>query len=265
MKISKKILLNNKIIYILGGNGLLGSSIVEVFSETAKKIVILDLNKNKKNLKNSNVFYYKFDCKNQKSFNKEFTNIFKKFGVPNVFINTSYPVTNDWKKNNFKEITLRSFQKNLVDHQGSYCWAAKIVADKMKENTKKNSSIIQFGSIYGILGQNLYLYENTKLSENMSYSIIKGGITNFTRQMAAYYGRNNIRVNTICLGGVEGHVKGSTTTQPKKFLAKYRKLTPLQRLAKPEDAAFAALFLASDASSYITGTTLMVDGGYSII
>ena len=99
----------------------------------------------------------------------------------------------------------------------------------------------------------------------MSYSIIKGGITNFTRQMAAYYGRNNIRVNTICLGGVEGHVKGSTTTQPKKFLAKYRKLTPLQRLAKPEDAAFAALFLASDASSYITGTTLMVDGGYSII
>ena len=97
------------------------------------------------------------------------------------------------------------------------------------------------------------------MQENMTYSIIKGGIVNLTKQMASYYGKTGIRVNALCPGGVidEG--------QNKKFVENYTKKVPLKRLAQPEEIANAALFLASDASSYITGISLLVDGGWTSI
>ena len=120
-------------------------------------------------------------------------------------------------------------------------------------------------SIYGILGQNMNIYKNTKMSENMNYSIIKGGITNFARQLASYYGKNGIRVNALCPGGISGHVKGSKNKQSIKFIKNYSDQCPLQRLAKVDEIAYAILFLCVDASSYITGTNFMVDGGWSAI
>ena len=83
--------------------------------------------------------------------------------------------------------------------------------------------------------------------------------------MAAYYGKYNIRVNTICPGGLEGHIAGKAKTQPKKFKKQYSLQTPLKRMGKPEEIASSVLFLASEASSYITGTTFMVDGGWTAI
>ena len=93
-------------------------------------------------------------------------------------------------------------QKNIEIHMNSYAWLAKVVADFMK---KKNNggSIIQTGSIYGVVAQDIEIYKGTTLNENMSYSLIKGGIVNLTRLMASYYGKYNIRVNCLCPGGVE--------------------------------------------------------------
>ena len=76
--------------------------------------------------------------------------------------------------------------------------------------------------------------------------------------MASYYGKSNIRVNTVCPGGV-------LDNQDKSFIKNYSERVPLGRLANKNEIAQAVLFLASDASSYITGTTFMVDGGWSII
>ena len=128
-----------------------------------------------------------------------------------------------------------------------------------------NISHGEFGSIYGILGQDLSIYLNTKMEENMSYSIIKGGITNLTRQMASYYGKFNIRVNTICPGGIKGTVQGVMNKQEKNFVKNYSSKVPLSRLGNPNEISYPVLFLASEASSYITGSTLVVDGGWSII
>ena len=72
---------------------------------------------------------------------------------------------------------------------------------KFNEN-KKQGSIIFLGSIYGVVGQDLNIYMGTGIRENLSYSIIKGGLVNFTKQMASYYGKHNIRVNCICPGGI---------------------------------------------------------------
>ena len=130
---------------------------------------------------------------------------------------------------------------------------------------KVNGSIIMLSSIYGVIGQNPEIYKNTSMKENMNYSIIKGGINNLTKQLAAYYGSSGIRVNSICSGGIIGHIKGLKKKQDKTFLKNYSKNCPLKRLGRPDEVASSVLFLASNASSYITGTSFLVDGGWTAI
>ena len=157
-----------------------------------------------------------------------------------------------------------NLQKNIDIHLNSYAWLARLAAESFI-NAKTSGSIIQLGSIYGILGQDLNMYKDTEMDENMSYAVIKGGITNLTRQMASYYGQYNIRVNTLAPGGILGPVAGKANLQDRKFIKNYNEKNPLKRLGRAEEVASAALFLASDGSSYINGTTIIVDGGWSIV
>ena len=103
------------------------------------------------------------------------------------------------------------------------------------------------------------------MKENYSYSIIKGGIDSATRQMASYYGKFNIRVNNLCPGALISHVAGLSKKQNKKFIDNFIRLNPIKRLGKADEVANVALFLGSDLSSYITGQSIYVDGGYTII
>ena len=132
-------------------------------------------------------------------------------------------------------------------------------------NFKKEGSIIQLSSIYGIRGQDLNIYEGTNMNENVTYSVIKGGINNLTRQIASYYGKYNIRINSLISGGVKGHIAESKDKQDEIFIKQYSKRTPMKRLGNPSEVASSVLFLASDASSYITGSTLVVDGGWTAV
>ena len=132
---------------------------------------------------------------------------------------------------------------------------------------KKNRSgrILNFSSIYGMLGQDLSIYKKTKMKENLTYSVIKGAIINFTRQMASYYGKYNILTNCVCPGGVYGPVQGLSAKQDKVFLKNYSYKVPMKRLAYSSEIASLTAFMCSDASSYINGTSLVVDGGWSVI
>ena len=103
------------------------------------------------------------------------------------------------------------------------------------------------------------------MKENMPYSIIKGGLVNLTRQMASYYGEFGVRVNNICSGGLKGHVAGKSNLQKKQFINNYEKKVPLKRLGDPEEVANVITFIASDVASYITGSNIVVDGGWTII
>ena len=154
--------------------------------------------------------------------------------------------------------------KNVEIHMNSYAWLAKMVAGKMVKN-KIKGSIISLNSIYGLLGQDLNIYEKTSMTENMPYTMIKGGLVNLTRQMASYYGRFGVRVNSICPGGLTGHVAGKLNLQEKKFIKNYEKKVPLKRLWNSEEVANVITFIASNAASYVTGSNILVDGGWTII
>tara|TARA_B100001250_G_C19658866_1_gene726122 strand:- start:75 stop:890 length:816 start_codon:yes stop_codon:yes gene_type:complete len=262
--------LEDRIAFVFGGLGLIGQEVSTAIAQAGAKTIILDIKNDNSsfigelNKSKYDISYKKFDCSDTKNLEKNYSQLIKEFGCQDIFINCSYPRTDDWPTNSFSKIKLESFQKNIELQMIAYSWLSKLAAEESVKNNK-NGSIIHLGSIYGLVGQDLSIYRGTNMSENMTYSIIKGGITNFTRQMAAYYGRYNIRVNTICPGAIEGHVAGKDKKQSALFIKNFSEKAPLKRLGKSSEIGSSAVFLASDASSYITGLNLIVDGGWTII
>jgi len=264
-----KFRLDNKTALVMGGLGLIGREVSMAFTTAGARTIVLDQENEKAQavedqfLAEGYEFYFRlFDCSDVNQIEKNFFSILSEFGCPDVFINCSYPCTEDFGNSSFKEITLENFRNNVDIHMNSFAWLARCAAEAMMKNGS-SGSIIQLGSIYGIVGQDLTVYEDTNMHENMTYSAIKGGITSLTRLMASYYGQFNIRINTLCPGGLVGHLKGKSDTQNPVFIKQYSSKAPLKRLGRAEEVASTALFLASEAASYITGATIMVDGGWT--
>lgn len=119
-------------------------------------------------------------------------------------------------------------------------------------------SIVNISSIYGVVSNDPTLYEGTDMVQPPTYTFVKAGMINFTRYLASYYGKQGVRANCISPGGYFNN-------QPQSFVDNYTKRVPVGRMLDNEDIKGAVVFLASDASSYITGDNLMVDGGWTCI
>ena len=116
-------------------------------------------------------------------------------------------------------------------------------------------SIVLIGSIYGLVGPDMRLYDDTAMANPAGYGVSKGGLLQLTRYLATVFAPS-VRVNAITPGGV-------FREQPEVFQQRYIERTPLRRMAKEEDFRGAAAFLASDLSAYMTGHNLVVDGGWT--
>ncbi len=124
-----------KRIYIIGGNGLIGSSFINSYKNSKNILINLDLKHSKLN-KKKNLKNIDFDCEELENVEKKLIEIFKSHGEPDILINTSYPITKNWKENTFEKVDYTNFKDNINIHLNSYCWIAKIFADRMKK--KKN-------------------------------------------------------------------------------------------------------------------------------
>jgi NAD(P)-dependent dehydrogenase (short-subunit alcohol dehydrogenase family) len=124
-------------------------------------------------------------------------------------------------------------------------------------------SIINIGSIYGMLSpvQDIYAYKEAKTGipfvKPVAYSASKSGVYNLTRYLATYWAAKGVRVNTLTPSGVW------RSTQDPEFQANYCAKMPMKRMAREDEFNGAIIFLASQASSYMTGSNLVIDGGWT--
>jgi NAD(P)-dependent dehydrogenase (short-subunit alcohol dehydrogenase family) len=124
----------------------------------------------------------------------------------------------------------------------------------------KSGTIVNVASIYGVVSPDFRVYGNhQEMTSPPSYSFAKGGMIQLTRYLAVYFAPYGVRVNSLSPGGFY------VPEMPDDFVANYCRRTPLGRMAGPNDLKGPALFLASDASAYVTGQNLSVDGGYTAL
>jgi len=259
---TKKFKLEDKNAVVTGGAGLIGKEVVAALAQSGAHVVIADTDKKsgkklEKKLQDRGLEaeYYFFDMSDIKNLKKKMDLLAKHLVRLDIWVNTAYPKTKDWGLR-LEKIPYKSWQRNVDIQLNSYTLSTKYAAEIMKE--QKSGTVINFGSTYGLVGPDFSVYKGTKMTMPAAYSAIKGGIINFTRYMASYYGKHNIRVNCVSPGGVYNK-------QPRAFVKNYAKNLPLGRMASASEMAPAVVYLASEASQYVTGHNLVVDGGWTVV
>ena len=252
-----KLKLDGKLAVVTGACGFLGQHFVEGLKEMGATVVSLDL-ENTSKAEN----FYSCDVANAESVKKTFLTIEQNFGPIHVLINNAATKGKSLEEF-FKAYTEFSpdvwRQIMSVNIDGMFFVAQNVLENMKKHKTK--GSIIQISSIYGMMGPDPRIYEGSEylgrsINTPAVYSASKAAVHGLTRHFACTLGTENIRVNTLVPGGV-------FSGQNDQFVKKYSARIPLNRMANPEEIVSAALYLASDASSYVTGQALMVDGGLS--
>lgn len=261
--------LQEKIAIVTGAAGLLGKQHCFALAEAGATVIACDLDGNgcikiAEKIGNNSVGKT-LDISAAASIKKLRKEILKDFGSIDILVNNA--AINDhfdsaasaFELSRFENYPLALWQKSLdVNITGTFL-CCQILGSEMASNN--HGSIINIASTYGIVAPDQSLYKdkngNQVFYKTIAYPVSKAAVISLTKYLAAYWGKEGVRVNSLSPGGVENR-------QDPSFIENYSKRTPLGRMAKPSDYKGALVFLASDASSYMTGANLVIDGGFTI-
>ena len=188
--------------------------------------------------------------------------VVEQFGQVNILHNNAASKSKDLDAffAPFEKYSFDEWRKVMAVNIDGMFLVAQAVGDQMVKQGK-GGSIIQTASIYGIMASDKRIYEGSfylgrQISNPAVYSASKAAVVGLTKYLAAYWADKGIRVNTLVPGGVE-------SGQNETFKARYSARVPMNRMAQAHEMVGAVLYLASDASSYVTGQCMVVDGGLS--
>lgn len=257
--------LSEKVAIVTGAAGQLGGEYVKTLLGSGASVAAFDINLNNpksrlKEIVSKKLLLVEVDIANRKSLERGLKIVLSSLGNPDILINNAAidaPPDADEHDTGPFETYLESSWDIMIDVnlKGMFL-CCQVIGGHMAKTG--GGSIINISSIYGILSpdQRIYEYKEKPFFKPVSYSVSKAGVLNLTRYLATYWAKQNVRVNTLTLGGV-------FNKQDKTFLKNYTNKVPLGRMANQDEYNGAILFLASDASSYMTGANLIIDGGFS--
>lgn len=266
--------IRGRVCVITGGQGDLGSEYARVLAFAGAKVAILDISaKINPKIKKMLVEHYpvknfRVDITKQRQVESALLGASDYFGdAPTILINnaglSSHPDAPADENGPFEKYPDRAWDNMLKSHLKGMFVVSKVFIAQYRAAKKTSGSIINVSSTYGVVAPEQGMYEFRRRSgeayyKPIGYSVAKSGVLNFTRWLADYcaYEKLGIRVNTLVPGGVY-------IGQSEEFVREYEKRTMLGRMAKSTDYNGAVIFLASSASAYMTGATLVVDGGWT--
>lgn len=206
-------LLNNKVVLVTGGSGLIGKALITDISSKGGIAINADVNE----ATNLDAGFLRMDITDDISIQAGIDAIIAKYGRIDGLVNNAYPRTKDWG-NKFEDIVPNSWRKNIDMQLNSYFVCCQKALKHMAG--RKNGAIVNIASIYGVVGNDFTLYEEYGGTSPAAYSAIKGGLINFSRYLASYYGPKNIRVNCVSPGGIFDY-------QHPSFVTRYQAKVPL--------------------------------------
>ena len=255
--------LTNKIAIVTGGYGLYGKHITIGLCEAGATVVIAsrDVEKCEElacELRGEGyeAVGMKLDLGSVESIDSFVAAVLKKFGRIDILVNNAVI-----RKGmaDLEDVTAEGWNYAANINGTGLMEISKQVVKSMKD--KRSGCIINISSIQGAVGPNFPVYGSTGMSSPVNYTYDKWGMIGFTKWMANYYGKYNIRVNSISPGGYDPN--GFKDESKKEFVENYMRLTPLGRFADDDDIKGPVVFLASEAAKYVTGHNLLVDGGWT--
>jgi NAD(P)-dependent dehydrogenase (short-subunit alcohol dehydrogenase family) len=258
----------DKVIVVTGGTGVLGTLYCNQLAEAGAQVIVADLDENKCQALAMEITQktgrraegIAVDLSDEQSVIEWAKKIFTNFGKVDVLINNAAT-----KSPNFfaplERFSLEDWNKVMNVNVTGMFLATREIGTLMAQSGHGN--IINISSIYGCVGPDQRIYEGSWYEElggaintPLIYSATKGAVVAMTRYLATYWGSKGIRTNTLTPGGVSSGQNGV-------FHQKYSEKVPLGRMADADEMVGALIFLASDASSYVNGQNMIVDGGWT--
>jgi NAD(P)-dependent dehydrogenase (short-subunit alcohol dehydrogenase family) len=273
MKIQEKFDLTGRVAVVTGGVGLLGAEFCRTLAEAGAAVAVVDLNASGSQAVADTLMKGGYralalptDITQPDSVNAAVENVLSAFGRLDVLVNSAAldpkfdpdAVNRGITPGAFEDYPLDLWNSALnVNLTGMFLMTQACVKPMIEQG--KRGSIINICSTYGLNGpdQRIYIREGKRVAfKPVYYTVTKAGVMGFTKYLAAYYAGTEIRVNALTPGGVFNN-------HEEYFVKNYSSKTILGRMAQKDEMNGALLFLASDASSYMTGNNLVVDGGWT--
>lgn len=247
-----------KVVVITGACGLIGKSMVKAFHERGAKLVLVDVEALRPEklaaTLGKDACGFVCDVSEANQVKELVRETLKKFKKIDVLINN-----HQFKPKGFLEARAETFPEELWDDiinvnlKGTFL-LCRDVGKVMLEQGK--GSIINFASTYGVVSSNPALYSNNSMGNPLAYTVSKGGVVMLSKYLGAYWASRGVRVNCITPHGVWNN-------HEETFNQKFSSMSPMNRMMKSDEIVGGILFLASDASSYVTGSNLLIEGGWT--
>lgn len=263
--------IQNKVVIITGGLGQLGRQFSLALLDRGAKVAVFDVQADEqkitdrfgKRYSENNLFFLPVDITNRGLLESGLNKVIDRWDVPHALINNaaldSPPDAPAEENGPFESYPESSWDKVMQINVKGVFLCCQVIGGQMAKAGR--GSIINISSTYGLVSpdQRIYEYRNrdgVPFFKPVAYSASKSALLNLTRYTATYWATRNVRVNTLTFGGVFNH-------QGEKFLKGYCAKVPLGRMAREDEYNGAVIFLISEASSYMTGSNMIIDGGWT--